>query len=99
MRIDRDKVREDAIQSLKENSPEFVWKSRIVDAVNKKILALHQFNQRFGITDRSKIDRLDKSISHLEAWIEDCIEEEMEAIIEDNTDPYTLRGLRRSDFY
>lgn len=96
--MDYEKLREDAIESCKENSEEFVWKSRIVDAVNRKIGIIQGINQRFGIKDTSKIDKLNKSIAHLERWIEDYIEEEMEAIKEDNLDPYTLRGLRRSDF-
>lgn len=96
--MDYDQLRDDAIESCKDNCEEFVWKSRIVDAVNRKIGIIHRIHQRFGIKDTSKIDKLNKSIAHLERWIEDCIEEEMEAIKEDNLDPYTLRGLSRSDF-
>jgi uncharacterized coiled-coil DUF342 family protein len=95
--MDYDDLREEAEESAMENE-EFVWKSRIVEAVQRKVAGLRWCHSQLGITDNTEIQKLVRKIKHLEQWLQDFLEEEMAAIREDNMDPYTLRGLRRSDF-
>lgn len=89
MKTNYDALMDEAIAWCRDESPEFVWKSRIINAVNKKLTSTPDPKER---------NKLQKKISHLEKWVDDYIEETMESLHEQNMDPYTYHGVSRSDF-
>lgn len=94
----KDEIEKDLIRS----NPEYAWKSRIVDAVQRKACALRLCHYRMGISDMTEITLMLRRIKHLEKWLEEELKEELAEAADvesERKDPYAYRGLRRSDFY
>lgn len=90
--IEKDLIRDD---------PEYAWKRRVVDAVQRKVCAIRLCHHRMGITDMTEIMLMLRRIRHLEAWLDSQLNEQLEAAADaeaERKDPYAYRGLCRSDF-
>lgn len=88
-------------KDLIESDPEYAWKKRVSDAVHAKARAIYNCHQKMGITDMTEVYKLYRKVKHLDKWLKEQLNEEMDAIADaaaEARDPYGYRGLRQSDF-